>query len=410
MKVAVRPFDHSEELQRGVDRLRKLVYPHLPESTDVAWHASIWRWLESHPLGNEMQRWVLVTEEEEVVGHLAATPQYYRIGGERVVAYTPADYQVLPKYGFQALLLMRKFFRSTENCVAVDMLPSVIAVETRLGAEEAGGMQYAAKLLNVSRLPSPRLPSPVRRLLNIREQPEESAPVYEDPADPAIGIDDVHGHVLPPPKRPRAPIPAPVKGLLNGGLQVVDEALSRGFGDRSRVEVLEGFDESFDVLFEKIVAQVPCVPEKDSAFLRWRYGPGSPQTPVTILGVREGEDLLGYAVLGVTVENLEGFRDAYILDLVALPGHHDVTRVLLGEAVRFFRKAGVPLVRYRYLESPTSPQSGALLRFGFFPRKGRRNWLLVKFADPGRHKVARHITNWSYSIGDGEATFWVKLS
>jgi hypothetical protein len=410
MKVAVRPFDHSEELQRGVDRLRKLVYPHLPESTDVAWHASIWRWLESHPLGNEMQRWVLVTEEEEVVGHLAATPQYYRIGGERVVAYTPADYQVLPKYGFQALLLMRKFFRSTENCVAVDMLPSVIAVETRLGAEEAGGMQYAAKLLNVSRLPSPRLPSPVRRLLNIREQPEESTPVYEDPADPAIGIDDVHGHVLPPPKRPRAPIPAPVKGLLNGGLQVVDEALSRGFGDRSRVEVLEGFDESFDVLFEKIVAQVPCVPEKDSAFLRWRYGPGSPQTPVTILGVREGEDLLGYAVLGVTVENLEGFRDAYILDLVALPGHHDVTRVLLAEAVRFFRKAGVPLVRYRYLESPTSPQSGALLRFGFFPRKGRRNWLLVKFADPGRHKVARHITNWSYSIGDGEATFWVKLS
>jgi hypothetical protein len=408
MKVAVRPFDHSEELQRGVDRLRKLVYPHLPESTDVAWHASIWRWLESHPLGNEMQRWVLVTEEEEVVGHLAATPQYYRISGERVVAYTPADYQVLPKYGFQALLLMRKFFRSTENCVAVDMLPSVIAVETRFGAEEAGGMQYVAKLLNVSRLPSPRLPSPVRRLLNIREQPEESAPVHEE--DLAIGNDDVHEHVLPPPKRPRASIPAPVKGLLNGALQVVDEALSRGFGDRSRVEVLEGFDESFDVLFEKIVAQVPCVPEKDSAFLRWRYGPGSPQTPVTILGVREGEDLLGYAVLGVTVENPEGFRDAYILDLVALPGHHDVTRVLLAEAVRFFRKAGVPLVRYRYLGSPTSPQSGDLLRFGFFPRKGRRNWLLVKFADPGRHKVARHITNWSYSIGDGEATFWVKLS
>lgn len=192
---------------------------------------------------------------------------------------------------------------------------------------------------------------------------------------------------------------------------MVDEALSSGFGGDLRAEVLEGFDESFDVLFEKIVAQVPCVPEKDSAFLRWRYGPGSPQTPVTILGVRDGEDLLGYAVLGVTVENQEGFRDAYVLDLVALPGHHDVTRALLGEAVRFFRKAGVPLVRYRYLESPTSPHSGDLLRFGFFPRgKERRNRLLVKFADPGKHEVARQIANWSYSIGDGEATFWVKLS
>jgi hypothetical protein len=192
---------------------------------------------------------------------------------------------------------------------------------------------------------------------------------------------------------------------------VVDEALSKGFGDRSRVEVLEGFDGSFDELFEKIAAQVPCVPEKDSAFLRWRYGPDSPQTPVTLLGVRDGESLLGYAVLGVTVENQDGFRDAYVLDLVALPGRRDVIRALLGEAVRFFRKAGVPIIRYRYLESPTSPQSGDLLRFGFFPRsKERRNRLLVKFADPGRHKMARHIDNWSYSIGDGEATFWIKLS
>src|ERR687890_513519 len=195
MKISIREFDNSADLQSGIDRLRKLVYPHLPESSDTVWHSSIWRWLESHPLADEMQRWVMVTEEGEVVGHLAATPQYYRINGQRVVAHTPADYQVLPQYGFQALLLMRKFFRSTQNCVAVDMLPSVIAVETRLGAEEAGHMQYVAKLLNVSRLPAPSLPSPVKRLLGVKEQPEESAPVHEDPA---IGIDDVHEHVLPP--------------------------------------------------------------------------------------------------------------------------------------------------------------------------------------------------------------------
>jgi hypothetical protein len=407
MKIAVRPFDYSPDLQQGIDRLRKLVYPHLPESSEVDWHASIWRWLESHPLGSEMQRWVLVTEEGEVVGHLAATPQYYRINGQRVVAHTPADFQVLPRYGFQALLLMRKFFRSTQNCVAVDMLPSVIAVETRLGAEEAGHMHYVAKLLNVSRLPAPRIPSQVKRFLKLQDQTEAASSVYVDREGEAI---DVHEHVLPPPKHPRAPIPAPMKGLLNGGLHVVDEGLSTIFGDRSRVEVLEGFDESFDELFEKIASKVPCLPEKNSAFLRWRYGPGSPQTPVTILGVRDSEDLLGYAVLGVTVKSPDGFKDAYILDLVALPEHRDVTRALLGEAVRFFRRAGVPLIRYRYLESPTSPRSNDLLRFGFFPRKGRQNRLLVRFADPGQHKVARDIANWSYSIGDGEATFWVKLS
>src|SRR5919199_4837188 len=138
MKVTVRPFDYSPELQQGINRLRKLVYPHLPESSDVDWHASIWRWLETHPLGSEMQRWVLITEEGEVVGHLAATPQYYRINGQRVIAHTPADYMVHSRHGFQALSLMRTFFRATENCVACDMVPAVIGVESRLGAEVAG--------------------------------------------------------------------------------------------------------------------------------------------------------------------------------------------------------------------------------------------------------------------------------
>src|SRR4028119_497065 len=131
MKISIREFDYSAELQHGIARLRKLVYPHLPESSDVDWHYSIWRWLESHPLGEEMRRWVMVTEEGEVVGHLAALPLYYRINGQRVVAHTPADYMVLPGYGFHAITLMRKFFRTCENCAAVGVGPG------RLGG--AGG-------------------------------------------------------------------------------------------------------------------------------------------------------------------------------------------------------------------------------------------------------------------------------
>jgi len=405
MKVTVRPVESADLL--GIDKLRMILYAHMPESREVEWHRSVWRWLESHPAADEMHRWVLVTEEGEVVGHLAATPQYYRINRQRVLAHTPADYQVLPQYGFHALLLMRKFFRTIQNCVACDMLPAVIGVETRIGAEVAGDLHYAAKLLNVSRLPVPPLSAPVRRLLNLKD-PAAPAHGYENPSEDEPS--DAQEQIEIPPLRPRAPLPKPIQGLLNGGLRLVDEALGGIFGRGLKVEVLEGFDESFDELFEKIASKVPCVPEKDSAFLRWRYGPGSPQTPVTILGVRDEEGLAGYAVLGVTVKSPAGFRDAYILDLVALPGRHGVVRALLGEAVRFFRKAGVPLVRYRYLESPTSPRSNDLIRFGFFPRKGRNNKLLVKFKDPDMHKFARHIANWSYSIGDGEATFWVKLN
>jgi hypothetical protein len=402
MKVVVRPLD-DPSLEDGVARLRIHAYPQFPEVRDVEFYSSVYRWFESHPLGNEMHRWVAVADDgqngSQVVGHLAATPQYYRIGGQRVVAYTPCDYMVHSQHGFQALSLMRTFFRATENCVACDMVPAVIAVESRLGAEVAGQLQYAAKLMNVSRLPMPPIPSPVRRLLNLQQT--VTARGYASRSEAESHNAEVH---VAPLVRPRAPIPAPVKELLNEGLRMIDEALSSGFGGDLRAEVLKGFDGSFDELFEKIASKVPCVPEKDSAFLHWRYGPGSPQFPVTVLGVKEEETLLGYAVLMVTSTG----QDGNVLDLTTLPERRDVARALLRESVRFFRRVGVQIVRYRFLESSTSPRSSDLRRLGFFYRKGRRHSLLVKFADRDLHNTANETANWSYTVGDGEASFWTR--
>ena len=401
MKVAVQPHERPE-LEEGVARVRILSYPYFPEVREVDYYTAFYRWFESHPLADQVHRWILLTEEDEVVGHLAATPQYYRINGERVVAHTPGDFMVLPQYAFHALALMRRYYRIVENSLAVDMLPNVIAVETRLGAEVAGELQYAAKLLDVSRLPMPNIPGPIGRFLNRGNQP---APVDErvDQAGPELppGVEAQAAALAP---RPRAPLPAPVRGLLNGALRVADKAMLGTAASGLKAEVLEGFDESFDVLFEKIAAVVPCLPEKDAAFLRWRYGPTSPQTPVTVLGVRGREGLLGYAVLKVTGSG----QDGYPLDLTVLPGRRDVARALLGEAVRIFRRAGVSIVRYRYLRSPASLGADDLRRLGFFPRKGRRNVLLVKFEDPGLHEAAKDLSNWAYSIGDGEAAFWTR--
>lgn len=350
-KVMVRPLD-DPSLETGVASLRIQAYPQFPETRDVEFYSSAYRWLKSHPLGNALHCWVAVDEDGRVVGHLAAMPQYYRIGGQRIVAHTPGDYMVHPRHGFQAISLMRAFFRTTENCVACDMVPAVIGVETRLGAEVAGQLQYAAKLLNVSRLPAPPIPSAVRRLLNLGEQPVIARGYASRPGTlDGESQEDFGEHVAPPPVRPRAPIPAPAKALLNGGLRLVDEALGSGVGGGLKAEVIEGFDESFDELFEKVAAGVPCVAEKDAAFLRWRYGPGSPQFPVTVLAVKEGEALLGYAVLMV---NSTG-QDGNVLDLSVLPGRRDVAQTLLRESVSSFRRVGVQIVRYRFLESPTTP-------------------------------------------------------
>src|SRR5919107_389146 len=356
MKVVVRPLE-STDLQRDLMRLRILARPHDPNAYDADWHSRLWCWLESHPLADQMLRWV-VDAEGEIVGHLAALPQYYRINGQRVVAHTPADYMVLPGYGFHAITLMRKFFRTCENCVTGDVMPAVISVETRLGAEEAGRLQHAAKLLNVAGVPA----------------------------------------------FPTSP-PIPLRRPLNWGLQAVDRALMATIPvDHSRVEVLEGFDETFDELFESVAAAVACVPEKEAAFLRGGYGPSSPQSPVTVLGVREGETLLGYAVLSSTADGDTG----YVLDLTTRPGRRDVARALLHGVVRHFTRLRVYSVRYRLVQSLSSPQLSDLRRLGFFLFSKRGLVLFVKFTDSALHEIAKDIANWSYSYGDAEGSFWTK--
>jgi hypothetical protein len=400
MKAAVEPVE-SPELEDRIGQLRILSFPDFPEVHEVDYYSALYRWYEDHPLSGKLYRWVSVTEEGEVVGHLTAFPQFYRIDGRRVVAHTPGDYMVLPQHGFQAIMLMRSFFRSTENCVVCDMVPAVISVETRLGAEVVGDLQYAAKLMNVSRLPMPPVPAPLRRLLKL---PQQFAPARGFTDRPGAEAHEVEEHVAPPAPRPRAPIPRPLQGLLNGGLRAVDEALGSGLGGDLEVEVLDGFDDSFDDLFERVAAVVPCTAEKDAAFLHWRYGPGSPQAPVTVLGVRSGGRVLGYAVLKTAFHG----QDGYILDLTTLPGRQDVVRALLREIVRSFSRMGVQIIRYRFVESPTSPRSADLRRLGFFYRRGRRHKLLVKFADRSLRETTGDLINWSLSFGDSEAGFWLR--
>jgi hypothetical protein len=400
MKATVRRVE-GPELEDKIAQLRILSFPDFPEVHDVDYYSAIYRWYQDHPLSGKLYRWVSVTEEGEVVGHLTAFPQFYRIDGQRVIAHTPGDYMVLPQHGFQAIMLMRSFFRQAENCVVCDMVPAVIGVETRLGAKVVGDLKYAAKLMNVSRLPMPSVPAPLRRLLNL---PQQFAPARGFTDRPGAEAQEVEEHVAPLAPRPRAPIPRPLQELLNAGLRTVDEALGSGFGGDLEVEALDGFDDSFDDLFERVAAVVPCTAEKDAAYLHWRYGPDSPQAPVTVLGVRSRGRTLGYAVLKAAYHG----QDGYILDLTTLPGRQDVVRALLRETVRSFRRMGVQIIRYRFVESPTSPRSADLRRLGFFYRRGRHHKLLVKFADTSLRETTGDLVNWSLSFGDGEAGFWLR--
>lgn len=401
MKGTIRQLE-PDEPQEKVHQLRVLAYPDYEDVRDTGFFNRMYRWYQRHPLAGQMQRWISETEDGEVVGHLAAMPLYYRVNGERVVAHTPGDYMVHPEHSFQALSLMRRFFKSVDNTFACDMVPVVITVESRFGAEVIGQMQYTAKLLNVARLPVPPVPERLRKTLGLpsRFAPARGYTNYEGDGYAELGEPEPA-----PQPRPRAPIPAPLKSALNGGLEALDRLLAKGYGEGYEVERVNHFDEDFDRFFEKVAAVTPCLQEKDAAFLNWRYGPGSPQSPVEVLAVRGRQGLLGYAVIKV----LDKAKESFILDLMTLPGHTQAGRGLLRESVRYSRKREADMIRYRYLESPATPRETDLMRLGFFSRgANRRNSILVSFEDERKHALATDLDNWSYNIGDGEPTFWMR--
>ncbi len=361
-RVAIRPYEPGDA--DGIARLRESVYPCRPEAHDVEWHRGLYAWLEASDLADQMSRWV-ISAGGEVVGHLAAVPQRYRIAGRSVVAHTPADYMVLPKYGFHAIGLMRTLFRTSDNVVSCDWEPTVQVIERRLGAEPTATLRQFVKPLDLSKRP---------------------------------GLDAS--------KRLGAWVGA-------RAVQVGDAVFTAASRGAPATVPLEAFDASFDGLFERIARTTPASVQKEGAFLRWRYGPGSPQHPVTILGVRSGEELLGYVVL------LMGeAKDGYILDLMMVPGHRSVGVALLRDAVAHFWRAGAYLVRHRAADSAASPDSTTLRRMGFVDRTAglpvpglgpRKPFaMLVRLADAREHAIAAEPANWSYSVGDGEAGFWIR--
>lgn len=348
MAVSLRPYAASD-LAGGLALLRRAVDQGHHASDNQEWHAAIWRWLECHPLADSLQRWVL-EEDGQVIGFLAAMPQGYRIAHQRLIAHTPTDFMVMPGHGFHALALMRAFFRSCPNCVTCDRLPEPIAIEKRLGGlYEVGILHSAAKLLGLL---------------------------------------------------PRTPLPAALHRLVTAGLHFADDRRIGRRSDEPLVTPVTHFDTSFDRFFEQVAAAIPCLAEKDSAFLTWRYGPASPHGPVTILGVSQGAERLGYAVL-----SLSPTREASLLDLTTLPGRSDVARALLRAAIDRARAAGAFLIRHRFLESPVAVARDDLAQFGFFfPKK--RLTLLAKFADPILDQRAQQRSAWAYAAGDGEASFF----
>lgn len=316
-----------------------------------------WRWSQEESLlPDKACRWVLL-HGSRVVGFLGTVPLPYQVLGQEVIAHTPCDYMVHPRYRFHGLKLMRQFFRECPNCVTCDNMPSTIRVTEWLGAQAAGTMRRYVKVLDAR----------------------------------ALGAHSDFSH-----------IPRVLLRSLNPLLSCWDAFSQLRLPHHLFIEPLQDFDDRFQVFFQRLEGQSLATVVRNLAYMRWRYGPDSPHARRAIAAAVDGKgDLHGYIVYHLSEKTP---KTAYVLDFQVLGADREQTaRALLGYAVKKARRARAWEMRFYLLPSASNPPVAALSGWGFLAR-GRLQ-LLVKLSQKDLDAVATDGRNWNLSFGDSEASY-----
>jgi hypothetical protein len=122
------------------------------------------------------------------------------------------------------------------------------------------------------------------------------------------------------------------------------------------IRTLERFDERVDAFFDEAARPFEFLVVKNRDYLNWRYCEPAAGRFTVRVAEREGR-ILGYLALKLSAGN------AYIADLMALPGRLDVVRSLIEDALRLSRDARAELVSCWMAER--HPYHPILRRYGF---------------------------------------------
>lgn len=295
--------------------------------------------------------WVLEGETKNVLGYIAALPLPYRVAGERVTAWTTADFMVDPSASFHGLSLLRETFKRCPRQVSLDDMPTTKALLGLMKAKPAGALARWAK-----------------------------------PLDPVLAkgryawLDSVPSSLL-----------SAAKPLL----RVADRA-RRPSGLETAVEV--SFDDRFDRFAAANCGTTGASLYRDAAWYRWRYGPGSPQRAVRALAiVNSNGELEAYTVVatGSTAEP----KAAFVLELCGNASTSVASwQSLLVGAIRAARTTGAQVLYAPVLDGSSDIEQ-ALSSLGFLRREHR----LTLFVKPAATDAAQLLDGpWNIQYADAE--------
>ncbi len=314
-----------------------------------------WRWKYiENPAVTHPSEWIMVLEKEgAIVGHYGSMPVQMFCDGSVVTACQPVDTIIDPaaKVGIKSLrdLFKEGVERAARHASFGFGFPNKAAYKVGkrlLGYKDLGRME------------------PFYKRLSLRSALQRRLPAVPSPLFwPAHKLSQVY-----------------YSPSITTGKYTVEEA-----GE---------FSESFDKLWHELKETFHISAIRDSAYLNWRYkGRG-----YTIFIVRQGDEVMGYAVLKMNdAAEQGGQKVGFIIDMLS---RQETAGLVLKRVIKFFieRDADYCLSAV----STGSPVAGHLRDAGFEEDKGFETFPIVYV---GRTKedendFLMNLQNWHLTYGD----------
>jgi hypothetical protein len=164
------------------------------------------------------------------------------------------------------------------------------------------------------------------------------------------------------------------------------------------VEEIPDFDDEFDRFWNNIRALFKVCIERDTSYLRWRYG--RPEETYKILRLRHSDMMAGYAVL--KRGERFGLNTGFIMDFIVF-SKDDYIRELLAAVVADFQKDRVEILSALLMRE--NPYYRQFRKAGFLPVPRRLHPQEIHFsarihAKGGHGKDIRNPQNWFITWGD----------
>lgn len=160
---------------------------------------------------------------------------------------------------------------------------------------------------------------------------------------------------------------------------------------------------AFDDLWERWSATAGdvCAAERSSEQLRWQFGHPAVARAVTLLGIWQCEQLMGYVILMRWDADAVGLRRLMVVDLVAVGHQRQLIQVLMSAALAHARSTGVHVVQCTGLPNRVRESIRAL--------SPRRRTLTDSafYYFPNREALAGILSNeagWYASMLDGDTS------